>query len=90
MIDKNLIETNNNIELTTFNDNKSFDFLFNNNNKFDLDKLSIIINEQFEFIPKSIPPKEKNGTKSKNKKKEIKNISNNNKKYLKKKKRKTY
>ena len=85
MIDKNLIETNNNIELTTFNDNKSFDFLFNNNNKFDLDKLSIIINEQFEFIPKSIPPKEKNGTKSKNKKKEIKNISNNNKKYLKKK-----
>lgn len=73
MIDKNLIEASNNI------DNDSFNFLINNNNnKFDLGKLSIIINEQFEIIPKSIPPK----SNKKKKKKDIKDISNNDKNYF--------
>ena len=84
MIDNNPIEIKNNIELQTFNFNNSFNFLINNTtNKFDLDKLSININEQFQFISKSAAPKEKKGTKyPKNSKKDKKYISNNDKKYL--------
>ena len=78
MIDKYKFESKNNkIEIQTFTDNDSFNFIINN--KFDSNKLSIIINEHFEIIPNTIPCMNKSIL-PKNNTTKIKYIKNLNKK----------
>ena len=63
VIDIYKIETNNNIETQTIFGNDSLIFL--KNNKFDLNKLFIILNDEFEIIPKFLSNKGKKNIKSK-------------------------